>query len=58
MRIFYYVLTLLFGLFGLLALLRGIEVVATSGELNIGQLLFGVLGLALAVFFLQRARAS
>lgn len=55
MRIFYYVLTVLFGAFGLLALGRAIEV---SGATRNPQLLFGVIGLVLAVFFLQRARAS
>lgn len=58
MRILWYVFTALFGLFGLLALIRTVErIVSCQGLIPI-QLLVGFGMLFLAVICIQRARAA
>ena len=58
MRILFYLLTLMCGAFGLLALARVVEVLATGGIINPIQVLFAVIGLALAVVCLKKARSQ
>ncbi len=54
----YYVLTLLFGFLGVLALLRTIERLAHGAGVVPAQLIMAVLGLFLAVMCLRKARAA
>ena len=54
----YYLLTLLFGFLGVLALSRTIERLAHGAGVVPAQLLMAVLGLVLAVLCLRKARAA
>ena len=57
MRSIFYLLTLICGLFGLLALARFGELLIFGGRLSPIQLAFAVVGLALAWLFLKKARS-
>ena len=58
MKILFYLLTTIFGLFGILAVLRMIELVVLGAGLQPAQLLIAVVSLVLAVVFLNRARGK
>jgi hypothetical protein len=58
MKIIFYILTALFGLYGVLAVLRTIELLATGGGFQPVAALFGIVGLALAFACLKKARAT
>jgi hypothetical protein len=57
MKITYYLLTAIFGLFGIFGFLRGSELFL-SGSFKPIQFLFGVVGLGLAFLFLGKARTK
>ncbi len=57
MKITYYLLTVVFGLLGILGFLRGSELLL-SGSFRPIQFLFGVFGLGLAFLFLGKARTK
>jgi hypothetical protein len=54
----YYIVAAICGLFGVLGLLRFIETVAFGGRVFPIQLLFGVVGLSIALLCIKKARAS
>jgi hypothetical protein len=56
MKILCYFLVVVFGAFGLLALLRCFEILIVDGHFSIGQLFFGIVGILLAWSCLKRAR--
>lgn len=58
MRILWYFLTALFGLIGLLALIRTLERVVTGAGLMPTQLVIGLAMLVLAVVCVRKARAA
>jgi len=58
MKILWYVLTALFGLIGVLALIRTFERLATGAGLIPTQLVIAVLMLLLTVLCVQKARAA
>jgi hypothetical protein len=58
MKILFYFLTFIFGAYGILAVLRTIELLATGGGFNPVTLLFGIVGLFLAAVCLKKARAK
>ena len=58
MKILYYFLAAICGLFGLLALARTVEVLAVGGGLQVIQVLIAIVALALAWMFLGRTRAK
>ncbi len=58
MKIVFYILTFLFGLYGVAAVLRAIELLATSGGFQPATVLFGIVGLVLAFACLKKARAK
>ena len=58
MRILWYVFTAVFGLFGLLALIRTVERIVSGEGLIPIQLLISFVMLFLAVICMQRARAA
>jgi len=58
MKILFYFLTLVFGLYGVLGVLRTIELLATGGGFNPVTLLLGIVGLLIAGICLKKARAK
>lgn len=58
MRILWYFLTALFGLIGLLALIRTVEQLVTGASLMPTQLVIAFVMLFLAVLCVQKARAA
>ncbi len=56
MKIVWYLLTVIFGAFGILALLRSLELVINGG-MPTSQVLFAVIGLVLAWQCLRKARS-
>ena len=58
MKIVFYLLTFLFGLYGALALFRTIELLATGGGFQPVSALFAIVGLVLAFACLKKARAK
>ncbi len=58
MKILLYVLATLAGLFGILALVRTIEVAALGGGINLVQVLIAIICLFLAVLWIKRARTK
>ncbi len=58
MKALFYLLTVICGLFGLLALVRFAEVLIFGGRLFPVQLVFAVVGLGLAWLCLKKARSS
>jgi hypothetical protein len=58
MKILFYFLMLVFGLYGALAVLRTIELLVTGGGFNPVTLLLGIVGLVLAGACLKKARAN
>ncbi|HET9551712.1 MAG TPA: hypothetical protein VFP50_01985 [Anaeromyxobacteraceae bacterium] len=58
MRLVYYALTLLFGLLGVLGMLRSLERLATGEGVMPVQVIFGVGGLLLARTYLLKARKA
>ena len=58
MKILFYVLTAVFGLFGILAVLRTIERLMAGAGLLPAQLLIAIVMLCLAVVCLKKARGG
>jgi hypothetical protein len=58
MKIVFYILTFLFGLYGVAAVLRTIELFATGGGFQPVSALLGIVGLVLAFACLKKARAK
>ncbi len=58
MKILFYLLTVICGLFGLLGLLRFFEVLFLGGQVFPIQAIIGVVGLVLAWVCLKKARSS
>ena len=58
MKIVFYLLTIICGLFGLVALARFGEALIFGGRLSPIQLVFAVVGLVLAGLALKKARSS
>jgi hypothetical protein len=58
MRILFYILAAVAGLFGLLALFRTFEHLLVGDGLQATQLVIGVVGILLAVIWIKRARAA
>ena len=58
MKILFYVLTAVFGLFGILAVLRTIERLMSGAGLLPAQLLIAIVMLLLAVVCLKKARGG
>jgi len=58
MKILFYILAAIAGLFGILALVRMIEVAALGGGINLVQILIAVICLFLAVLWIKRARSK
>ena len=58
MKILFYILTFVFGLYGALSLLRTIELLSTTEGFQPVVLLFGIVGLLLAFVCLKKARAK
>jgi hypothetical protein len=58
MRILWYLLTALFGLIGVLALIRTVERLATGAGLIPAQLVIAFVMLLLAVLCVRKARAA
>jgi hypothetical protein len=58
MKIIYYLLTLVFGLFGLLALIRSLEVLAFSGGFKPVQILIAIIAFAFSWACLHKGRAK
>ncbi len=58
MKILFYVLAAIAGLFGILALARTIEVAALGGGINLVQILIAIICLFLAVLWVKRARTK
>ncbi len=58
MRILWYVLAALFGLIGVLALLRTVEELATRADLSPRQVVIAIGMLLLAILCVRKARAE
>ena len=58
MKIVFYLLAIVAGAFGLLALIRSTETALTGGGLNGIQFVIGVVGIILATLWVKRARAA
>jgi len=58
MKILFYLLAIVAGAFGLLALIRATETAMTSGEFSAAQFLIGIVGIFLATLWVKRARAA
>lgn len=58
MKILFYLLALIAGAFGLLALTRATEVALSGGGLNGVQFVIGIFGIILATLWVKRARAA
>ena len=58
MKIAFYILTTLFGFYGVLAVLRTIELLATGGGFQPVSALIGIVALVLAFACLKKARAK
>ena len=57
MRILFYVLALVAGAFGMLALVRAVESSLSDGGFNSVQFVIGIVGIILATLWVKRARA-
>ncbi len=57
MKILYYVLATGAGLIGTLGMLRGLELLLVGQGVQPTQVVFGVIGILLAVIWVKRARA-
>lgn len=57
MKIVFYLLAIVAGAFGLLALIRATEASLSGGGLNSIQFVIGIIGIILATLWVKRARA-
>lgn len=58
MKILFYLLAIVAGAFGLLALLRATEAALSGGGLNGVQFVIGIIGIILATLWVKRAKAA
>jgi hypothetical protein len=58
MKILFYLLAIVAGAFGLIALIRATEEALASGGLNTVQFVIGIVGIILATLWVKRARAA
>ena len=58
MKIVFYLLTFLFGLYGIAGVLRTVELLVTGGGFQPVTALFAIVGLVLAFACLKKARAK
>lgn len=58
MKILFYVLALVAGAFGLLALSRATQEALETGGFNTAQFVIGIVGIILATLWVKRARAA
>ena len=58
MKILFYLLAIVAGAFGLLALIRATEASLSGGGLNGVQFVIGIVGIIIATLWIKRARAA
>jgi hypothetical protein len=58
MKILFYLLALVAGTFGLIALFRATESALAGGGLDAVQFVIGIIGIILATLWVKRARAA
>jgi len=58
MKALFYIIAVIFGLFGLLSLVRFLETAAFGGGILPVQLLIGVVGIGVAIVCIKKARAT